>query len=140
VRNLVRNRQLAKSISDASWARFRQWVEYDGPVQGIPVVAVPARTIRAKRVRVVGGRSTSVCRCVPLSVRGAAWSWTETTTRRAPSWRARSSSERAVVPWGTRDPKRLVPPAGLLLPTARWSVAPAGGTKNLPHACGQSVK
>jgi len=28
---------------------------------------------------------------------------------------------------------------GLLLPTARWSVAPAGGTKNLPHSCGQSV-
>jgi putative transposase len=41
VRNLVRNRHLAKSISDASWARFRQWVEYYGQVQGIPVVAVP---------------------------------------------------------------------------------------------------
>jgi len=41
VRNLVRNRHLAKSISDASWARFRQWVEYYGQVHGIPVVAVP---------------------------------------------------------------------------------------------------
>src|SRR5258707_13812737 len=97
------------------------------------------RTTRAKRVRAVGGESTRACRCVPMSVRGAAWSWTETTTRRATSWRERSSSERGVVPWGTREPKRLGT-AGLLLPTARWSVAPAGGTKNLPHSCGQSVK
>src|SRR5258705_597795 len=41
VRNLVKNRHLAKSISDASWARFRHWVEYYGQVQGIPVIAVP---------------------------------------------------------------------------------------------------
>jgi len=41
VRNLVRNRHLAKSISDASWARFRHWVEYYGQLHGIPVIAVP---------------------------------------------------------------------------------------------------
>ncbi len=41
VRNLVKNRYLAKSISDAGWARFRHWVEYYGGVQGIPIIAVP---------------------------------------------------------------------------------------------------
>jgi putative transposase len=41
VRTLVKNRRLAKAISDASWARFRHWVEYFGRVHGIPVLAVP---------------------------------------------------------------------------------------------------
>ena len=41
VRNLVRNRRLAKAISDAGWARFRAWVEYYGRVQQVPVLAVP---------------------------------------------------------------------------------------------------
>jgi putative transposase len=30
VRNLVRNRRLAKAISDVGWARLRWWVEYCG--------------------------------------------------------------------------------------------------------------
>jgi putative transposase len=41
VRNLVRNRRLAKAISDVGWSRLRWWVEYYGQLQGIPVVAVP---------------------------------------------------------------------------------------------------
>src|SRR5262249_37520583 len=41
IRNLVRNRPLASAISDASGARFRHWVEYDGRVQAVPVIAVP---------------------------------------------------------------------------------------------------
>jgi putative transposase len=41
VRNLLRNRRLAKSISDVGWATFRRWVEYYGRVHGVPVVAVP---------------------------------------------------------------------------------------------------
>jgi putative transposase len=40
VRNLVRNRHLAKAISDVGWSRLRWWVEYYGRLQGIPVVAV----------------------------------------------------------------------------------------------------
>lgn len=41
VRNLVRNRHLAKSISDAAWGQFRRWLEYLGQVYGVVTVAVP---------------------------------------------------------------------------------------------------
>ncbi|MBD0385508.1 MAG: transposase [Nostoc sp. C3-bin3] len=41
VRNIVRNRHLAKSISDAAWTQFRQWVEYFGKVFGVVTIAVP---------------------------------------------------------------------------------------------------
>lgn len=41
VRNMVRNRHLAKSISDAAWTQFRSWVEYFGKVFGVVSVAVP---------------------------------------------------------------------------------------------------
>ena len=41
VRNLVRNRKLAKAISDVGWGRFRCWIEYYGRLHGIPVIAVP---------------------------------------------------------------------------------------------------
>jgi putative transposase len=40
VRNLVKNHCLAKSISDAAWYRFREWLEYFGIVYGVPVIAV----------------------------------------------------------------------------------------------------
>jgi putative transposase len=40
IAQLVKNRQLAKSISDASWGLFLSWVRYYGQVQGIPFVAV----------------------------------------------------------------------------------------------------
>ncbi len=41
VRNMVKNRHLAKSISDAAWTQFRQWIEYFGKVFGVVTVAVP---------------------------------------------------------------------------------------------------
>lgn len=41
VKNMKRNTHLAKSISDASWSLFRQWVEYFGKVFGVATVAVP---------------------------------------------------------------------------------------------------
>jgi putative transposase len=41
VRNMVRNRHLAKSIHDAAWTQFRQWIEYFGKVFGVATVAVP---------------------------------------------------------------------------------------------------
>src|SRR5262249_5084661 len=40
IRNLVQNRRLAKALSDASWARFRHWVEYYGRAQQVPMKAV----------------------------------------------------------------------------------------------------
>jgi putative transposase len=41
IRNMVKNRRLAKSISDAAWGEFRRWVEYFGKVFGVATVAVP---------------------------------------------------------------------------------------------------
>ena len=40
VPNMVKNHHLAKSISDASWTLFRQWLEYFGKVFDVPVIAV----------------------------------------------------------------------------------------------------
>lgn len=45
IRNLVKNRKLAKSINDASWGRFLSWLTYYGVLHEIPVIAVePAFT------------------------------------------------------------------------------------------------
>jgi putative transposase len=41
VQGLVRNRHLAKSISDAGWSTFRQWLEYFGFKYGKATIAVP---------------------------------------------------------------------------------------------------
>jgi len=41
VKGLVRNRHLAKSISDVAWSTFRQWLEYFGYKYGKVTVAVP---------------------------------------------------------------------------------------------------
>jgi putative transposase len=40
VKNMVKNRKLAKSISDAAWSQFAQWLQYLGKVYGKTVVAV----------------------------------------------------------------------------------------------------
>ncbi len=41
VRNMVKNKKLSKSISDAAWSNFRNWLEYFGKVFGVVTVAVP---------------------------------------------------------------------------------------------------
>lgn len=41
IANLVRNRHLAKSISDAAWGLFLGWLQYYGMIADVPVVAVP---------------------------------------------------------------------------------------------------
>lgn len=41
MRNMVKNRHLSKSISDAAWTQFRRWVEYFGKVFGVVTVTVP---------------------------------------------------------------------------------------------------
>jgi putative transposase len=40
VSNLVKNHHLAKSISDASWSQFTQWLNYYGKIWDKAVVAV----------------------------------------------------------------------------------------------------
>ncbi len=40
VRNMVKNRHLAKSISDAAWSLFREWLAYFGRISGVAVIAV----------------------------------------------------------------------------------------------------
>jgi putative transposase len=40
VRNMVKNHKLAKSISDAAWDQFAQWLQYFGKVYGKTVIAV----------------------------------------------------------------------------------------------------
>ena len=37
---MVKNHHLAKSINDAAWYRFREWLEYFGSIYGVPVIAV----------------------------------------------------------------------------------------------------
>jgi putative transposase len=41
VRNMIKNSKLSKSISDAAWSAFRNWLEYFGKVFGVVTVAVP---------------------------------------------------------------------------------------------------
>ena len=40
IRNMVKNHKLAKSISDVSWRKFREWLEYFGTIYGVPVITV----------------------------------------------------------------------------------------------------
>jgi putative transposase len=41
VKGMVKNRHLAKSINDAAWSTFRQWLEYFGYKYGKVTIAVP---------------------------------------------------------------------------------------------------
>jgi IS605 OrfB family transposase len=41
VKSMVKNSKLAKSVSDAAWSTFRQWLEYFGFKYGKATVAVP---------------------------------------------------------------------------------------------------
>ncbi|MGO8949627.1 MAG: RNA-guided endonuclease InsQ/TnpB family protein [Ktedonobacterales bacterium] len=67
IRNLVKNRKLAKSISDVSWGRFLWWLTYYGQVHTIPVIAVePAFTSQdcsacGKRVKKSLSVRTHIC-------------------------------------------------------------------------------
>jgi putative transposase len=69
VRNLVKNRRLSKSISDAGWTQFRKWVEYFGWKFGKITIAVPphftSQDCPACGVRIKKSLSTRthVCEC-----------------------------------------------------------------------------
>jgi putative transposase len=40
IRNMARNRHLAKSIQDAGWGTFLRWVKHYAALHGVPVLAV----------------------------------------------------------------------------------------------------
>ena len=69
VRNMVKNHNLAKSISDVSWSLFREWLEYFGNVFNRQVIAVnPAYTSQdcsncGKRVKKALSTRTHKCSC-----------------------------------------------------------------------------
>ena len=69
VRNMVRNHHLAKSISDASWTQFRNFLVYYAKVYGRQVVAVPPQYTSqdcsdcGRRVKKALSTRTHVCKC-----------------------------------------------------------------------------
>ena len=69
VKNLVRNRHLAKSIHDAAWSQFAQWLVYYGHVFGKPVIKVPPQytsqdcSVCGRRVEKSLSERTHVCPC-----------------------------------------------------------------------------
>ncbi len=69
VSNMVKNHKLAKSISDAAWSQFAQWLQYFGKVYGKTVVAVaPQYTSQdcsscGNRVQKSLSVRTHVCSC-----------------------------------------------------------------------------
>ena len=69
VRNLVRNRKLSKSISDAGWTQFRNWIEYFGWKFDKITIAVPPNFTSqdcpacGTRVKKSLSTRTHVCKC-----------------------------------------------------------------------------
>ncbi|MEK0178795.1 transposase [Microcoleus anatoxicus PTRS3] len=69
VRNMVKNHKLAKSISDAAWSQFAEWLQYFGKVYGKTVVAVaPQYTSQdcsscGNRVQKSLSVRTHICNC-----------------------------------------------------------------------------
>ncbi|MDJ0535745.1 MAG: transposase [Xenococcaceae cyanobacterium MO_207.B15] len=69
VRNLVRNRKLSKSISDAGWTQFRNWIEYFGWKFGKITIAVPPHytsqdcPVCGTRIKKTLSTRTHLCKC-----------------------------------------------------------------------------
>ena len=69
VKNLVRNKKLAKSINDAAWSLLRKWIEYFGIKYGRLTIAVPPHYTTCdcpgcgKRVKKSLSTRTHVCDC-----------------------------------------------------------------------------
>jgi putative transposase len=66
VKNLVKNHCLAKSINDAVWYQFREWIEYFGVKFG-KITIMSHRTIQAKTVQTVVKLSENLYRLEPIS-------------------------------------------------------------------------
>ena len=69
IKNLVKNRCLAKSISDAAWYQFREWLEYLGKKYGKITIAVAPNYTSQKcsncgeTVKKSLSTRTHICRC-----------------------------------------------------------------------------
>ncbi|ACK72585.1 transposase, IS605 OrfB family [Gloeothece citriformis PCC 7424] len=69
VKNMVKNRHLAKSINDAAWSLFRHWLEYFGYKYGKVTVAVPPHNTSqncancGQKVQKSLSTRTHVCSC-----------------------------------------------------------------------------
>lgn len=69
VKNLVKNHNLAKSISDVSWSLFAQWLKYFARIYGRIVVAVPPQytscdcSVCGNRVKKSLSERTHICQC-----------------------------------------------------------------------------
>jgi putative transposase len=69
IRNLVKNRKVSKSFSDAALSLFRNWLEYYGRISGVPVIAVaPQYTSQecskcGQMVQKAMSERTHICSC-----------------------------------------------------------------------------
>jgi putative transposase len=69
IKNLIKNRHLSKSISDASWGILRQWIEYFGKIFNVETVAIPPHytstdcSACGSRVKKSLSTRTHVCKC-----------------------------------------------------------------------------
>ncbi|MGL6344099.1 MAG: RNA-guided endonuclease InsQ/TnpB family protein [Waterburya sp.] len=69
VKNLVKNRHLSKSISDASWGILRQWIKYFGKMFDVETIAVSPHytstdcSACGARVKKSLSTRTHVCKC-----------------------------------------------------------------------------
>jgi putative transposase len=69
LKNLVKNRHLSKSISDASWGILRQWIEYFGKVFEVETIAIPPHftsqdcSACGARVKKSLSTRTHICQC-----------------------------------------------------------------------------
>jgi len=69
VHNMVKNHRLAKSISDAAWRQFFEWLEYYGQVFGKIVITVPPQYTSSecsschRIVKKSLSQKTHVCQC-----------------------------------------------------------------------------
>lgn len=113
IANLVKNRHLAKSLSDATWGLFLGWVRSYGQSTGVLVVAIPPQfTTQLCSGTLPDGASCQTRVKKSLSVRthvrpAVGWCSTVTRTPPATSWQPRGSS------WPHREPYRRAGGNGL---------------------------
>jgi len=106
IRNMVRNRKLAKSIHDAGWGIFLQWLNSYALLHEIEVIAVPPHYTSQKcsDCGTLVKKSLSVARIFAQHV---VWSWIAIKMLPSISWKKRSRPIEAV-PGGTRKQTDLL--------------------------------